>query len=182
LLRHLRYQKASCKLKQSNKQESERNEIVEIMTIKATHTIEGLTEVVAEMQRFFATYRERRVERSAAKSLYEALLWSLRNFEIEEGHQSYIRGNCGPSASSSGAPLEEIVAEKITHPPINEPRDHETARGGEVELALRSVLDILRNGKPKVSEEAAVATINKHLAKLIGEFDVQGSAAGWDGR
>lgn len=141
---------------------------------------EDLTGLVEEMQRFWAVYRERRVPRGAANGLYEALLWCLQNFEVEEGHQSYVRGNLGPDAITSRAPLVQIVARRISRPLINEPRDVETARCGEIELALRSVLDILRHGNTDDLKQAASA-LKKNLAALIEEFDMQLSEVGWEG-
>lgn len=143
-------------------------------------SFEDLTTLAEEMQRFWAVYRERRVPRGTMNGLYEALLWCLQNFEVEEGHQSYIRGNVGPDAITSGAPLVQIVAGRINRPPVNEPRDVETARGGEIELALRSLLDILRHGKTDDHKHAASA-IKKYLAALIEEFDTQRSEIGWEG-
>jgi hypothetical protein len=142
-------------------------------------SFEDLTGLVEEMQRFWAVHRERRVPRGATDGLYEALLWCLQNFEVEEGHRSYIRSNLGPDAITSRAPLVQVVAGRIGQPIINEPRDVETARGGEIELALRSLLDILRHGKTDDHKHAASA-IKKNLAALIEEFDNQRSEIGWE--
>jgi hypothetical protein len=148
--------------------------------VELHRSFEDLTSLVEEMQRFWAIYRERRAPRDAMNGLYEALLWCLQNFEVEEGHQSYIRGNLGPDAITSGAPLAQIVSGRISRPLTNEPRDVETARGGEIELALRSVLDILRHGKTNDPTHSAAA-IKRYLAALVEEFNTQRSETDWEG-
>ena len=142
-------------------------------------SFEDLTGLVEQMQRFWAVHRERRVPRGAMNGLYKALLWCLENFKVDEGHRSYIAGNLGPDAVASRAPLAQIIAGRVSRPLIREPRDAETARGGEVEMALRSVLDVLKKGKTGDRKQAASA-IKKYLAPLIEEFDTQRSEIGWE--
>jgi conjugative relaxase-like TrwC/TraI family protein len=82
-------------------------------------------------------------------------------------------------AVEADSPLAQLVAGRISRPLIREPRDAETARGGEVEMALRSVLDVLKKGKTSDRKQAASA-IKKYLAPLIEEFDMQRSEIGWE--
>lgn len=153
---------------------------MQVKTVALTRTYKGLEEHLAEMQRFFHNNRELRVPRGVMADVYRALLWALRNFALDDGHRSYVRGNLGSDAVASREPVEGFVEARIERPQVNVPRDETSARGGEVELALRSLLDFMRNGKID-DRSRAVAEFNRRLPAPTAQFDAHSFEAGWGG-
>lgn len=149
------------------------------MPIADTKDLSGLTEAVEQMQAFFNLRKENLISRSAVTSLYMCLRWCLENVKLDEGQLSYIEGNLRAAAPRS--PDDSLPA--MIAAAIETPHDGRTARGGETEYVLRSLLAYLRHGKLgwfTLSRRTFVWVVNAYLAALITEF--KALSADWDFR
>ena len=126
---------------------------------------ESLLEVLTEVQRIFSVRREYRISTEAMTGIYEALEWCSRNFDLNEGTESYIRGNFNAVGGHDWASSISSIANKKT----SEAQKQPNARGGEAEYGLRSLMQILKDGKLKTSESAMVSALKGYLNDVVEE-------------
>jgi hypothetical protein len=125
----------------------------------------SLLEVLTEVQRIFSIRRDYRISTGAMTGIYEALEWCSRNFDLNEGTESYIRGNFNAVGGHDwDSPISNIANKKT-----NEAQKHPDARGGEAEYGLRSLMQILKDGKLKTSEQAMVTALKGYLSDVVEE-------------
>lgn len=125
----------------------------------------GLLQAITEIQEIFAVHREHPITSEAMSGVYEALGWCLQNFNLDEGTQSYIRGNLNAvGGGDREKPLSGTVAWKL-----EESRKRTETRGGEVEYALRSIMQILKMGELRTSEKTMLTELKNYLSKIIDE-------------
>jgi hypothetical protein len=125
---------------------------------------EALIEAVKQMQGFFSIHLDANVTRRALNDLYAAMLWCVQNIEINEDSESRLKGNLiGPDPDQ---PLASIIATKIS-----QPLHKSKADGVEVELALRTMLEMLRHGELKVPRQSMLEIMRDKLAKLLKAFE-----------
>jgi len=131
---------------------------------------ENLVDSLARMQSFFSVYREIKIPRADVLDVYKALIWVLDNFELDDGFRNYIRGNLNAIGRHSfDAKQLKSAIEEIVHS-----YDKDTARGGEVEYALRSLMVAIREGSLKrkiVSEQAMLTTLKDYLRGIIDAYN-----------
>lgn len=149
------------------------------MALANTKDLAGLTEAVKQIQAFFSSRRENLISRSAVTSLYRGIQWCLENVKIDQGHLSYVAGNF--RAASPRPSAGDSLQAKVTAA-IETPHDGKTARGGEIEYALRSLWAFLQHAElgRSLPEQTFVWVINAYLAALVVEFKAQSSD--WDFR
>jgi hypothetical protein len=136
--------------------------------------LEALIDVLKEMQEFFTIYRDIRVTRVSAVKLYEATIWCLNHYEVSEESEDYIRVNLSsafPWVTDSGGSVIQLFEEIIAKTP-----QKSGVGGGEVEVVLSSLLEILRRGDLKLEPQAMLSKMRTALTDLMREYERQVAA------
>jgi len=139
---------------------------VEQREASGVDSLPALERVVEVLHGFYATWTDLLVGCAAAVGVYESVKWCLDNFTLGEGLRRYVESN-----HRVVCPQDDI--QSSLNEEIEDCKRQDGSSGGGLDMALRSLLEIIKKGEVKVAPHEVLKAVKNYLAPICEEYKAQ---------
>lgn len=139
---------------------------IEQAEISGVSDLPALERTAEVLHSFYATWTNLLVGCAAAVGVYESVKWCLNNFTLDPGLRRYVESN--RRVISAHDDIESSLDKEIEGC-----KRQGGSSGGGLDLALRSLVEILKKGEVKVAPHEVLKAVKNYLGPLCEEYRTQ---------